>query len=78
MTDDATLTNKNGLYGLTILEPKIKTGGDGNYTVTYGANIAAGKNKGSLTVTGSSVKYGGSVTVKFEIKKEIFTSCRYK
>ena len=52
-----------------FMRAKTETGGDGDYTVTYGANIVSGKNKGSVTITGSSVKYGGSVTVKFEIKK---------
>ena len=37
-----------------------------DYTFTYGANRTAGKNKGSVTVTGRGL-YGGSVTVKFDI-----------
>ena len=38
-----------------------------DYVLTYGANIAAGKKKGSVTVTGLGLEYGGSVTVKFDI-----------
>jgi hypothetical protein len=40
-----------------------------DYTLTYGANIAAGKNKGTVTIKGNG-KYGGSVTVKFTIKSK--------
>ncbi len=42
---------------------------DTDYTLSYGANIASGKNKGSVTVTGAG-KYGGSVTVRFTIEKK--------
>lgn len=38
-----------------------------DYTVSYGANNKAGKNKGSVTITGLAPKYGGSVTKKFNI-----------
>ena len=41
---------------------------EADYTVTYGANNTAGKNKGSVTITGKGF-YGGSVTVKFDILK---------
>ena len=64
-TNESILTKKDGTYKLTKLEPKTEAGGD--YIVTYGANVTAGKNKGSVTVTGVSKKYGGSVTVKFNI-----------
>lgn len=60
--NDAVLTAENGKYKLKKLEA-------GGYTVSYGANIAAGKNKGSVTITGAG-RYGGSVTVKFEIGKK--------
>lgn len=51
--------------GKTLAEGK-------DYTLSYGANIKSGKNKGSVTITGIAPEYGGSVTVKFEImKKEI-------
>ena len=38
-----------------------------DYMLSYGANTAAGRNKGSVTVIGTGL-YGGSVTVKFDIK----------
>lgn len=66
--DGTKLTAANGKYKLTKLT--AKTGEtDGDYTVNYGANIASGKNKGSVTVTGAG-RYGGSVTVKFTIEKK--------
>lgn len=71
--DEATLTAADGKYKLKKLTQRSsETAGnakDGDYTVSYGANIAAGKNKGSVTVTGAG-RYGGSVTVKFEIGKK--------
>lgn len=64
-TDDAVLTA--GEYKLIKLS-------ENDYTLDYGINIVAGKNKGSVTVTGAG-KYGGSVTVKFQIeKKAIYTN----
>ncbi len=62
VTDETTLTGD--MYKLTKLTEK--TGAAGDYTLTYGANVAAGKNKGSVTVTGTGL-YGGKVTVKFTI-----------
>ena len=41
-----------------------------DYTCTYGANITAGKKKGSVTVTGLAPYYGGSLTVKFDIQSK--------
>lgn len=38
-----------------------------NYTLSYGKNVTAGKNKGSVKISGASPLYGGSVTVKFTI-----------
>ncbi len=60
--DEATLTAESGMYKLKKLET-------GDYAVSYGTNMAAGKNKGSVTITGAG-RYGGSVTVKFEIGKK--------
>ncbi len=60
--DEAALTAESGMYKLKKLET-------GDYAVSYGANMAAGKNKGSVTITGAG-SYGGSVTVKFEIGKK--------
>lgn len=58
---------ENG-YALTKLTLwKTKEGGD--YTLAYGANTAAGANKGSVTVTGRG-RYTGSVTVKFKISQK--------
>lgn len=74
--DEAKLTAQNGKYKLTKLARKSSENAgdgenvkDGDYTVSYGANVQAGKNKGSVTVTGAG-RYGGSVTVKFEIAKK--------
>ncbi len=40
---------------------------DEDYNLSYGANITAGKNKGTVKVSGQSPKYGGNVTFKFNI-----------
>jgi len=45
---------------------------ESEYSTTFGTNIFAGKNKGTVKVSGKSPKYGGSVTFKFHINsKEI-------
>lgn len=64
ITEESELINPTGQYGLT----KLKYAADktGDYTIAYGNNVAAGKNKGSVTVNGTGL-YGGSVTVKFTI-----------
>lgn len=41
-----------------------------DYSISYGANIQSGKNKGSATVSGIAPYYGGDVTVKFEIVRK--------
>lgn len=66
VTDEATLTAEKGTYKLVKLTQKINADAMGDYVLTYGANVAAGKNKGSVTVTGTGA-YGSSVTVKFQI-----------
>ncbi len=66
--DGTKLTAANGKYKLTKLTGETGET-DGDYTVSYGANIMSGKNKGSVTVTGAG-RYGGSVTVKFSIEKK--------
>lgn len=38
-----------------------------DYTVSYGANVKSGKNRGSVTISGIAPHYGGSVTRKFDI-----------
>lgn len=62
-TEETELTAENGKYKLKKLEK------DADYTLSYGANLAAGKNKGSVAVSGTG-RYGGSVTVKFTIEKK--------
>lgn len=64
VTEEAKLTAPGGGYHLTKLTRKMNAAGD--YTLNYGTNETAGKNKGSVTVTGTGV-YGGSVTVRFDI-----------
>lgn len=54
-------------YGSILLEE----GRD--YTVSYGANVKSGKNRGSVTVSGIAPEYGGSVTVKFDITRKPIT-----
>ncbi len=41
-----------------------------HYTLSYGKNVASGKNKGSVVISGVAPYYGGSVTVKFDIVKK--------
>ncbi len=41
-----------------------------HYTLSYGKNVASGKNKGSVVISGVGPYYGGSVTVKFDIVKK--------
>ncbi len=45
----------------------LKEGKD--YTLSYGTNIASGRNKGSVTISGMGPYYGGNVTVKFNIER---------
>ena len=63
-TKENILTDKLGSYKLTKLD--LRENGIGDYTLTYGENITAGKNKGTITVNGAGL-YGGKVTVKFTI-----------
>lgn len=44
---------------------KLTEGKD--YTISCGANVKSGKNKGSVMIEGVSPYYGGGVTVKFDI-----------
>ncbi|MDE7269800.1 MAG: InlB B-repeat-containing protein [Acetatifactor sp.] len=71
-TSDTVLTNASGQYKLTRLTLKSdETVGD--YTLLYGTNIVAGKNKGSITINGTGL-YGGKVTVKFTISpKDVYS-----
>ena len=63
-TKEYILTDRSGKYKLTKLSSSEN--GTGDYTLEYGTNIIAGKNKGSVTVNGAGL-YGGKVTVKFTI-----------
>jgi nitrogen regulatory protein PII len=76
--DGKTLTDEyleqlRSKYNLTLLKEtdaaSLAAGGiTSGYTLAYGTNTAAGKNKGTVTVTGTGI-YGGSVTTKFTIKQ---------
>lgn len=52
--------------------PRVLSEGK-DYTVSYGANVKSGRNKGTVTISGTGPLYGGSVTVKFEILKKPIT-----
>lgn len=41
-----------------------------DYVLTYGNNIASGRNKGSVKISGIGLYYGGDVTVRFDIGKK--------
>ena len=41
-----------------------------DYTIFYGKNIRSGKNQGSVTINGVAPKFGGSITVKFDIVRK--------
>lgn len=66
-TDGSELTDSEGKYRLSELA--VQEGGVGDYKLSYGANITAGKNKGSVTVIGTG-RYSGKVTVKFTVLKK--------
>lgn len=72
------------VYTGTTVTPKVTVyyqGKDGgsrilltegmDYSLTYGNNIASGKNKGSVKIGGIGPDYGGDVTVKFNIGKKV-------
>lgn len=63
--NDSTLTGTE--YGL------IRLAAGSDYTLLWGSNVTAGKNKGSVTVVGTGL-YGGKVTGKFTILyKDIYS-----
>ncbi len=41
-----------------------------DYTLSYGTNIKSGRSRGKVTISGIAPKYGGSVTVKFDITRK--------
>lgn len=75
-TREKILTDKTGDYCLTKLSLKISENGIGDYTLSYGRNVTAGKNKGNVTVIGTGL-YGGRVKVKFTINsKDVYTASK--
>ncbi|MBD5514777.1 MAG: hypothetical protein HDR06_09005 [Lachnospiraceae bacterium] len=65
------------VYTGSQVTPEVTVSYDGkplregeNYSLSYGANTASGKNKGSVVINGIAPNYGGSVTVKFDITKK--------
>ena len=57
---ETTAPEELNALGLELLREQV------DYKLSYGANIAAGKNKGSVKITGTGW-YGGSASVKFTI-----------
>ena len=66
MKEAKKLTNAEEILGLGLVELKK----DIDYVVSFGSNLSAGKNKGSVTIKGKSPLYGGSVNVKFTINNK--------
>lgn len=70
---------KEAVYTGEQVTPDVTVSYDGkalkegvDYILAYGANNKAGKNKGSVIVSGLAPYYGGSATVKFDIiEKEL-------
>lgn len=62
----AGLTEDSKIRALGLV--RLQEGAD--YTLTYGANLASGKNKGSVKIEGAGMRYGGSVTVRFPIERK--------
>lgn len=60
------LTNEKEILNLGFEKLAPNT----DYTLSYGANIAAGKNKGSVKISGTAPFYGGDVTIKFTIQSK--------
>ncbi|MDE7259435.1 MAG: hypothetical protein K2N77_09400, partial [Lachnospiraceae bacterium] len=65
------------VYTGSQVTPEVTVSYDGkplregqDYSLSYGANTASGKNKGSVVINGIAPNYGGSVTVKFDITKK--------
>ena len=83
VTGDKTYIGSNGKVEPTVEVTYYPNGknGDGSvilidkedYELSYGTNNTAGKNRGSVTVTGKGI-YGGSVTQKFNIQsKDVYS-----
>ena len=63
------LTNEKEILALGLEKLTLNT----HYTLSYGANIAAGKNKGRVKIRGSAPLYGGDLTVQFTIQNKKVT-----
>lgn len=70
----------NTLYTGSQVRPLVRVyyGGrllveNADYTLAYGKNVKSGRNQGSVAISGVAPKYGGSVTVKFDIVKKDIT-----
>ena len=73
-TNESILTDQTGIYKLRKLSQQTAEKENGDYVLSYGANVAAGKNKGSVTITGVGL-YGGNVTAKFRImSRNVYSS----
>lgn len=78
--DATVLTDETGNYKLCRFQRREgnEMGGTsdlmvGDYTITYGTNVTAGRNKGSVVIR-SEGRYGGSVKVRFSIgSKRIYS-----
>lgn len=80
-TDAAVLTDEKGKYKLCRLRQREgnEIGGAsdlmmGDYTLTYGTNVMAGRNNGSVVISGVGM-YGGSVKVRFSIGSRRIYCC---
>lgn len=81
LTKTALMVNVDeAVYTGSQVTPQIKVSYGGtllregkDYTLSYGTNVASGKSKGSVVISGVSPYYGGSVTVKFDIVKKPIT-----
>lgn len=78
----STLTVEVGeaVYDGAQLRPQVTVSYQGkvlsegeDYVLTYGTNVKAGKNQGSVKISGAAPYYGGDVTVKFNIGKRELT-----
>ncbi|MBD5474450.1 MAG: hypothetical protein HDR17_00425 [Lachnospiraceae bacterium] len=72
-----TVEIEEAVYTGNQVTPEVTVSYDGkpltegqDYSLSYGANTASGKNKGSVVINGIAPNYGGSVTVKFDITKK--------
>lgn len=67
------LTKEQEILALGFKKLATDATADADYTLSYGANIAAGKNKGSVKISGKAPFYGGDITIKFTIQSKKIT-----